>query len=151
MYKRYTILFIVLAAALGGYGIYWFMAANRASEALPQTLASVMPEGLSIKYSKMERSGFPFRIIFTIENLEITGEGGNRLATDQVETVMQPTNSRHMIFRLPSPVRYALADAQNGGLYSGVLTAERFLASAIALGCENDGFRLYLDARDLVI
>ena len=97
--KLKTIFWTILAL-LGAYGGYWYYMAYHAEDFVGKRLKAMQAVGFHANYDSLDVSGFPYRLIVSLNNADIRFEHNGtqiRMTTPQFNMAVQPWNYKHVI------------------------------------------------------
>lgn len=114
---RYIILLATVAAAVIGYSVYWFRAADEAEAAILAWIEARRGEGYEVSYKSLEVGGYPFRLETIVEEPVVShgGEGaGWRFEGSRVDVVAAPWKPTHSVSEHSGPfsILYRRPDAK---------------------------------------
>ena len=94
-----TVITALVLIALG-YVALWYTVGFRTQRAVATTLASWLDEGLQVKHGDIRLSGFPYRLVIEIENLDVrTRETGLAVKSDQMTLVSHLWTPDHWVIQ----------------------------------------------------
>ena len=106
MGKRYIVVLGVVGLALAGYSLWWFDKADGLTYGVGSNLLRAMPENVELKFTVGEISGFPFRFVADVEDLELIIGGAG---LDEGGRVQEGFAGRLDELRLSEGARYLRA------------------------------------------
>ena len=97
IFKLRTVVTTLVLLALG-YVALWYTVGFRTQKEVTATLASWLDDGLQVRHGDIRLSGFPYRIIIEIEDLEVsTRAKGLSLASDQLTLISHVWTPSHWV------------------------------------------------------
>ncbi|MEL6363770.1 MAG: DUF2125 domain-containing protein [Pseudomonadota bacterium] len=138
---------LAIAIALA-YSTYWFVAARILEDALTSQLRPAPETGVSVAYSSLSISGFPFLWRARIESPQAQAGGVGRWSADRVEIDALPYSLSRVVLTLKGPQRLDFDPALGLQLESAVLTGDTLRASLARGGPKGAPWRGALDLRN---
>lgn len=105
---------VAVALAVSGYVAYWLVAADRLRAGLEDWAAQRRAAGDQVDWHSLEVSGFPFRLVATIEQPSLglpARPERPSWSAERVVAVVQPWNFRHVLVNLDGRHLLSLVDA----------------------------------------
>lgn len=97
VFKLRAIVTTLVLLALG-YTALWYTVGFRTQKAITATLSDWLDQGLSVNHSKITLSGFPYRLVFEIEDLNVrTRERGLAVGTEKLVLISHLWTPDHWI------------------------------------------------------
>lgn len=97
MFKLKSVVGVVLILTLG-YTALWYTVAFRTQKAITATLSAWLDEGMSVRHGDIALSGFPYRIVIDIENLQVaTRRAGVEIEADTLTLISHLWTPQHWI------------------------------------------------------
>jgi len=146
---RYLALIGVLLAGAGAYSAYWFQVAGAIEPGMAAWAAERRAEGFEVAYGQVSVSGFPFRLVITVDEPRIgraDPSRGWRWQGPSLAAVAQPWNFHHVILSFEG--RHRLAYFSGGAWRELSLRAEVPLVSVV-LGGDGRLERFAIDLQGL--
>lgn len=98
---RFRIFVGLLVALLVAYVAFWFVLADEAEERVVAAIDAQRMAGAAIAYDELDVGGFPYRLEFTVRNLDMARDEENgvswRLTSPELAVVVQPWKLSHAI------------------------------------------------------
>lgn len=91
----------IIIGALAAYAGYWYFIAQNAQDHLRDRAAAWAQNGLNLEFASAEVSGFPYRLVITLEKPEITytnGQVAMQIKPHDLRLVVQPWQFEHALF-----------------------------------------------------
>ncbi len=88
-------------ALLAAYSAYWYYIAENAEDHVRDIIQKLEHDGITLTYDSFEVTGFPYRIIVSLDNPKVSQEQGDVYSTwvsDKLHIYAQPWNFSHLIF-----------------------------------------------------
>lgn len=128
------------------YSVWWFYVADEIERAITEAHEQPGPNGETLDYSKLNISGFPFRVEVTLDNLR-AATGETSYSAEQLIANILPYRFDHIVFRANGQQRLTALRAvdSDSGKAPTPITIEGKGASTLASALFEDGLPTRFD------
>ena len=135
--------FVAIVLGMVVLSLIWAVVRTRALTEIEARAGTLRAQGYQVSWTKLEPSGFPFRLRLRFEGVKVVSPAGFSLSSDRIEALTLAYAPDHWVISTDAPLR--LGRPQGGEV---VVKADRALASLS--DCDKPVWRMALDLENPV-